>query len=383
MKHIAMVIPGLDRLGGAEFQVLQLARGLHNRQWRVTVITLSGTGGAAGKQLIASGIEYFSLGMHHGLVDPSGWIRFHRWIRREQPDVIHAHLPHAAWIVRWSRLFAPVRVVIDTVHSSSIGTVGRQLGYRYSNWLVDAVSAVSGSAADAYCSARMVTNDRMVVIPNGIDTRVWKAASTERRSIRGHLRMKDEFIWLAAGRLEPVKNYGALLDAFATLPQSARLIIAGTGPMEQELRERSSKLGVKPRVEFLGFERDLLRWMHAADAFVLSSLWEGLPMVLLEAGACELPAVATNVSGSREVLIDGETGLLANSGSSGRLAEAMWMMMRMDPAARVEMGRRARRCVIARFSLETVLNQWDHFYSELLVGRPQIARRGQTPCAAH
>jgi glycosyltransferase involved in cell wall biosynthesis len=391
MNHVAMLIPGIDRLGGAERQVLQLARGLREHKWQVTVIVLSGTGGEAGPQLIAADVDFFSLRMRKGLADPSGWIRLHRWLRRNKPDVVHAHLPHAAWMARWSRLAAPVRIVLDTVHTSSPGTVGRQLGYRFSGWLADAVTAVSEGAADAYLTARMVARDRLVVIPNGVNTRVWKSLPLRRESIRKEFGFHGEFIWLAAGRLEPVKNYPSLLDALAQLPMCAHLVIAGTGPMEEELRERCAALGVASRVTFLGFERDLMRWMRAADAFVLPSLWEGLPLALLEAGACSLPAVATDVPGSREVLVSGETGLLAKPGSVGALADSMMAIMQMDPAARDDLGRNARQNVIARFSLEAALDRWEALYRDLLhnspsasrAGRAQSGRSGLNPLAPH
>ena len=373
MNHVALVIPGMDRLAGAELQVLQLARGLHRRQWRVTVIAMSGSGGDAGAGLIADGLGFLTLGMRKGLADPAGWIKLHRWIQRQKPDVLHAHLPHAAWMVRWSRLFAPVRVVCDTVHSSR-GTIGRQLGYRFSNWLTDAESAVSEGAANACLSVRMVSADRLVVIPNGVDTGRWKPLPPKAWAAGKDVRFKDKFLWLAAGRLEPVKNYPALLDAFAELPETAHLIIAGTGPMEAELRGQCADLDVESRVDFLGFERNLLSWMQKADALVLSSLWEGLPMVLLEAGACGLPAVATDVAGSREVLVHGETGLLARTGSATDLAAAMMTMMRMDPKDRRDLGLRARERVGTRFSLETVLDRWDAFYRELLHDRPLRSR---------
>jgi glycosyltransferase involved in cell wall biosynthesis len=378
MNHAAFVLPGIDRIGGAERQVLQLAKGLHQRGWRVTLIALSGTGGDAGRELIAAGVNFLSLGMRRGLADPAGWLRYRKWIRREAPDVVHAHLPHAAWMARWSRLFAPVRVVVDTVHTSACGTLGRRLGYRYSDFLADSVSAVSAGAADAYASAGMVSANRLLVIPNGVDTSCWKPDPRQRRVLRAELGMGDEFLWLAAGRLEPVKNYPALLDAFAKLPETAHLIIAGTGRMETELRRQCSHLNMTARVIFAGFEPNLLRWMRAADAFVLPSLWEGLPMVLLEAAACSLPAAATDVSGSRDVLLHGQTGLLVEPGNVTALAKCMETMMRLDPAVRAAMGRNARQRIVEHFSLESVIDRWEIHYRELLSNRSGPSRTGKT-----
>ena len=174
MSHVALVIPGLGRIGGAERQVILLARGLCQRGWRVSVIALSGSGGDAAAELREAGAEFKSLGMRKGLADPRGWIRFSRWLRREKPDVIHAHLPHAVWLARWSRLAAPSRVLVDTLHTSSIGTRGRQLGYRWSGWLTNKVTAVSQAVAEAYLHARMITADKLAVLPNGVDVDAWK-----------------------------------------------------------------------------------------------------------------------------------------------------------------------------------------------------------------
>jgi glycosyltransferase involved in cell wall biosynthesis len=364
MRHIALIIPGLDRIGGAERQVILLAHGLCARGWRVSVVALSGAGGDAAAQLTASGVAFLSLSMRKGLADPRGWMRFHRWLQQEAPDVVHAHLPHAAWMARWSRLGAPVRVVVDTLHSSFTGTPGRRLGYRVSGWLSDQVTAVSHAVADAHRLAGMAGS--IEVFPNGVDVAAWRPNAAIRTALRRELALEHEFIWFAAGRLEPVKDYPTLLQAMADLPESARLIVAGSGPLEIQLRQLSTEFGLDSHVRFLGFEPNILRWMQAADGFVLSSRWEGLPMALLEAAACALPAVATDVPGTREVVVDGDTGLLAPQGRTASLAGAMSWMMNASAEERKAMGVRARQRVIDHFGLECALNRWEALYADLL-----------------
>jgi glycosyltransferase involved in cell wall biosynthesis len=371
VNHVALVIPGLDRIGGAERQVILLAKGLRRRGWRVSVVALSGTGGDAAAELIASGAAFLSLGMRKGLADPRGWIRFNRWLRRESPDVLHAHLPHAAWLARWSRLAAPVRVVVDTLHSSSTGPLGRRLGYRWSGWLSDRVTAVSRAVADAHRSAAMAGEDKLTVLPNGVDTEAWRPDAAVRAAVRRELELHDEFLWLAVGRLEPVKDYSTLLRAMVEVPVSARLVIAGGGPAQTELLRLSAQLGLERRVRFLGFEPDVRRWMQAADGFVLSSRWEGLPMGLLEAAACALSAVSTDVPGTREVIVDGQTGSLAVAGSAIALQGAMTRMMQTPAEERKAMGERARQRVIERFNLELILDRWEALYGELLQQNPR------------
>jgi glycosyltransferase involved in cell wall biosynthesis len=374
MNHVALLIPTLDRIGGAERQVILLANGLRSRGWRVSVVALSGAGGSAARELASEDIPFLTLEMRKGLADPRGWIRLNRWLRREQPDILHAHLPHAAWMARWSRLVAPARVVIDTIHTSSTGTAGRRLGYRCSRWLPDRVTAVGLAVRSAYLDAKMVSPQQVAVLPNGVDTELWKPDPETRSARRSEMGLGNEFLWLAAGRLEPVKDYPTMLRAFAMVSATTRLVIAGSGQQESALRFLSAALGIQARVRFLGFETDVRSWMRAADGFLLTSLREGLPMVLIEAAACGLPAVATDVAGTREIVVDGQTGWLAPAGSPTELAGKMRTLMSATDAARRAMGARARQRVIERYSLASVLDRWEALYGELLAQNPRPRR---------
>jgi len=377
MKHIALLIPTLDRIGGAERQVVALAKELPGRGWRVSVVALSGTGGSAVAELAEAGVEFLSLKMRKGLADPRGWISFSRWLRRQRPDVVHAHLPHAAWFARWSRLASPARVVVDTLHSASTGAIGRRLGYRFSGWLGDRVTAVSQAAADTHMAAGMTSAAKLTVLANGVDTEAWQPFPGLQRCPSVDSSVDDEFLWLAAGRLEPVKDYPTLLLALAGLPDRARLVIAGAGPELGSLQQLSNRLGLQRRVKFLGFEPSVRPWMQAADGFVLSSLWEGLPIGLLEACACGLPAVATDVPGTREVIGPLGNGWLTPVGDADALRAAMAALMLTPRNERKAMGLRARTAVEDRFSIRAILNQWDTLYEQLLAQNPAPRRCGR------
>jgi glycosyltransferase involved in cell wall biosynthesis len=377
--HVAMVIPTLDRIAGAERQVMLLAAGMCRRGWRVTVVVLSGACRSAADELCEAGVQFLSLGMRKGLADPRGWTRFIGWLRREKPDVVHAHLPHAAWLARWSRLFAPAPVVIDTLHSSSTGGVGRHLGYRLSRGLPHRVTAVSHSVAESHLAMRMVRRQTMTVLPNGVDVDEWRPDENLRAEVRRELGLEDEFLWLAVGRLDMVKDYPTLLKAMAAVPAPARLVIAGRGPLLNNLARLSAHLGLNERVKFLGFEKSIRRWLQAADGFVLASRWEGLPMALLEAAAFGLPSVATDVPGSREVVLDGETGTLVPPLDASALAWAMTAMMRTPAEARRCMGARARQRVVEQFSLASSLDRWEDLYCDLLSSKSRETVLCRTP----
>ncbi|MDR3739979.1 MAG: glycosyltransferase [Terracidiphilus sp.] len=366
MKHVALLIPSIDRIGGAERQVLVLAEGLAARGWRITVVALTGSGGTAAAALRAHGVGYISLKMRKGLADPRGLWRFVRWASKDRPDIVHGHLPHAACFARWSRLLVSGTAVLDTVHTANTGGLGRRWGYRISDRLTDVVTAVSNAAADAYLAQNMVNSRHLRVIPNGIDLTQWTRAPHTNEGLRAKLGVRAEFLWLAAGRMEPVKDYPTLLHAIAMLDEPVHLAIAGSGKCYEAIRDLADELHIRSRISFLGFQDDLKQWMLAANGFVLSSLWEGLPMAIMEASACELPIVATDVSGVREVVLPGETGFLAPSADPAALADAMRKLAHMSAKQRTAMGAVGRRFIATRYSLGYVLDRWESIYNELL-----------------
>jgi glycosyltransferase involved in cell wall biosynthesis len=373
MNRIAFVIPGIDRVGGAERQVLLLAKGLAALGWQVSVIALSGTGGEAASDLIRVAVSFVTLEMRKGLADPRGWIRFHHWLRQASPEILHAHLPHGRWMARISRMFAPVRVLLDTVHTPHTGGFSQRWTDRATCGIPDCITAVSQAVADAYLRAGLVRPERLTVVPNAVDTQEMRPGAEHRSRVRSELGLNGEFLWLAVGRLEPVKDYPTLFRALALLPL-AHLAIAGSGKQERELRRLAGTLGLASRIHFLGFQPEIHRWMQAADAFVLSSLWEGLPVSLLEAGACGLPGVATATAGSRSILVDGETGFSASPGSVDTLRAAMARLMSLTPEGRRAMGLDARMRVTERFSLDAVLTRWEALYRDLLERNPAPRR---------
>jgi glycosyltransferase involved in cell wall biosynthesis len=374
--HIAFLIPTLDRIGGAEHQLLLLAKGLADRGWQVSVIALSGSGADVSKELQTKEITFFSLHMRKGLVDPRGWRQLSRWLRGHQPDVLHAHLPHAVLMARWCRLLSPVRVLIETIHSPATGGSLRGLAYRITTQQPDVVTAVSRTSAETWSNKAMLDQSKLAVIPNGIDLDHWKSDPEIRRTVRRGLRLQDEFVWLAVGRLEPVKDHATLLHAFAKISSNSLLLIAGTGRLDDPLRHLACRLDIQDRVRFLGFERDVLSWMQCVDGFVLSSRSEGLPLAFLEAAACELPVIYTDIAAMRELLFHrfGSSGVPV--GDSNALAIAMNGMMGLDPQERSEIGRELRLFVTSRFNLSSVLVEWEKTYSASLTMKPYPTRSG-------
>jgi glycosyltransferase involved in cell wall biosynthesis len=344
MTRVAFLITGLER-GGAELQLALLAGALRERGWEVAVFALRG--GPLMDELRAR------------ILRPLHLLRF-------CPQILHAHLFHANIVARLTRLFLPVPVVISTVHS--LAESNRRTGafrardvlYRLTNALSDATVFVSTAAANRHLQAGAVTASRMQVIPNGVDTDRFRPDPERRARMRALLGLGDEFVWLAVGRLMWKKNYPLLLRAMARQTGSV-LLIAGAGPDEAELRAMAPG-----SARFLGSRDDMAELMNAADAFVLSSTVEGLPLVLLEAAASGLPCVATSVGGAVEAIVPERTGHLVPPEDVEALAGAMARIAALPKDERDALGRAAREYAVSRFDMGAVVDQWERLYRTML-----------------
>jgi glycosyltransferase involved in cell wall biosynthesis len=173
----------------------------------------------------------------------------------------------------------------------------------------------------------------------------------------------DTFHVVHAARLVPQKNQAVLLDAFACLssalaPRPATLLVLGTGPLEARLRRRARRLGIAPRVRWLGFQSNPFPFFRAADGVVLSSRWEGSPNALIEAMACGAAVVSTRCPfGPEDLIDDGHTGLLVPPDDARALAGALARLAR-DPALRAALGHKAHNRITATHSLSGVLAQY-------------------------
>lgn len=353
--------------GGAERQVHDLAVHLKDAGWDVRAVSMLPLARTFA-DLPARGIPTASLGMTQGIADPRALVRLGRILRDHRPDVLHAHMVHANLLARLSRLIRPTPVVVCTMHSQYQGARWRMVAYRLTDRLCDLTTAVSRVARDDAISLGAVPADRVATVPNGIDLRGFGRDAATRVRVRSELGLDDDFVFLAVGRLATAKDYPNLVRAFARVrheAQRGQLLVVGGGPQE-ELRDCISEERVDDRVLLLGERPDVPDLMRAADGYVMSSAWEGLPLVLLEAGASSLPVVATDVGGNREAVHDGVNGFVVPPRDSQALARGMLRMMGRGDAEREAMGRAGRRLVAETFSLEAVAKRWAALYRALL-----------------
>lgn len=366
--RIAYMLTSLG-IGGAERQVVSLAQHMAARGHPVALIVLR----SRQREQWPTTLEPVYLGLHKspiGII--AGLMRARRFLRAFHPDLLHSHTYPANMIARALRLLGATPVVLSTIHNVYEGGWLRMLAYRLTDGLTLHSTAVSAAAAQRYIRLKALPADKCTVLTNAIDTAGFAPISARRTQTRAQLNAGG-FIWLAAGRLSPAKDYPNLLAAFAqvhtVLPQT-ELWIAGEGnrTILRNLRHIIAQQGLESSVRLLGLRHDMPALLDAADAFVLSSAWEGMPLVVAEAMAIEKPVVATDVGGVRELV--GDTALLVPAENHSALAQSMLSLMQESPAARQARGRAARQRIATAFNAETRFVEWDLFYRFLLSHKP-------------
>lgn len=353
--------------GGAQSQVMSLAIGLKNRGWDVQVVSLL-TEASRRHILEVAGIPVHTLGMRAGIPDPRAILRLAVIIRKFRPSIVHSHMVHANLLTRIARITCDIPILISTAHNVTEGGGWRPLAYRLTDSLADLTTNVSMVAVEKYIADKAVPADKIRYMPNGIDITRFQRNEHVRMRIRAEMEIEDQFVWLAVGRLEPQKDYHTMIEAVAevvSVHPKFKLLIAGDGPLRDELEGKVNQLDLTREVRFLGIRSDIPELMSAADSYLMSSAWEGLPIVLLEAAASELPIIATDVGGNSEIVHHGLTGELVPPGDASALASAMVRMMTRPEHERAQMGARGRAHVQKTFGLSSVLDRWEELYAEI------------------
>jgi len=359
--------------GGAETQVVQLAIRLKERGWKVLVVSLIPPQ-AYVEELEKVGIPVFSLGIHQKMPDPRPVLRLFKLARGWRPHIVHSHMVHANILARIVRPLVRVPLLVCTAHSiDERGRRGsgrlRVFLYRLTVPFCDLTTQVSQAGYERYVRIGAVPKHKIRYIPNGVDTRVFCPDPIARDRFRKELGLTKDFVWLAVGRFEPPKDYPTLIKGFfevAKINPGVKLLIVGDGPLRPFIEKLTQDMSLNEKIRFLGTRRDINQLMNAADAYVMSSEWEGMPMVLLEASACGLPIVATNVGGNGEIVLDGQTGFLVPPKSPKALAQAMLRMMDIPEEVREKMGKQAREHIEKNFNLDHIVDYWEALYYELL-----------------
>ena len=359
---IIYVITGLD-YGGAE--TLLVNKAIHlRREHEVSIITLKKPK-ALVEELESNGVPVFSLDLKpHTL--PAAIIMYRRLIRRLGPDVVHSHLIHANLFTRIAGPKKRSWRLVQTTHGGKEGGHAMlDFLYRITNRIPDFITSVSQEGVEKYRQRTGFNGDNITYVINPVNVEKFAPDAEVRKEVRKELRLNGEFAWIAVGRFFEQKNYPNMLHAFkkvAAMREDARLFIAGKGPDKEAIACLLEELDLGEQVTLLGVRSDVDRLMKGADGYLMSSAWEGLPIVLLEAAASGLPIVATDVGGNAEVVHDGKNGYIVPSKDSERLADAVVRLMELPEKQRAAFARTSRDLVRERFATKAVADRLLEIY---------------------
>jgi len=357
-RVVLHVVDALN-VGGAQELILLLARQAPPGQR--TVVCVLQPDLAMADRFAAAGAEVAALGRPRpSILSPVRFMRYFlggvrdvmRLVRRHGADVVHCHLGDAEIVGILAGRLAGVARTMVTVHNPILyhARPGRDLRnllhvfslaalYRLARRAV----AVSRQTEAVLRRDLRLAPPRLTCILNGVDVVRMEAAARSEALRRECGAGPQDFLILNIGRLESQKRQHILIEALARLKEKlprVRLGVAGTGSLEQELRQKAASLGVGGQVRFLSSRNDIPELLAAADMVAVASVWEGTSLSLMESMAAARPIAATDIPGNREVLGPGEA-LLVPADDAPAMAQAI-AALAADPALAAKLGQAAR-----------------------------------------
>lgn len=324
--------------------------------------------GLLGERLREEGFPVFVLHRRPGV----DWLlprRIARLARRERIDVLHVHHYTPFFYTALSRVLYVRPRLLFTEHGRNFPDVvrwpRRMLNRLLLRHLAHRVTAVCEFSRQALCRNDGFRPSQVEVVYNGVEVEETPPDEAAGRVLRW-IGDADEVIGFLA-RLDPIKDPLLLIEAFARVVgrfPRARLVIMGMGPLREEAERRCEELGIADRVLFAGLVGTPLAVLPRLRALAVTSLCEAASLSILEAMACGVPVVATDVGGNRELVTHGRTGLLV-SRSAEEVADALAQLL-SDPGLAQAMGEAARREVATRFSLDAMVQRYRAIYRDLL-----------------
>ena len=365
--------------GGAQRVLLDQAGWFHHQGYHVTVAFFYDREKMGEKWYAAYPFPVIDLKAWRtrgGIANPfrllRGWFRLYRLLRNGQFSVVETFTHHAN-LLGLPAVWAAGTPVRAASHHGRIGDfpgwLTRLHAWVVNSFLASCLVVVSERVRSYAVNSEGIKPEKIFVIANGIELSRQPLNDSDRAALANELGLPPGgLLALSVGRLTEQKGHTYLLDAIpAILEQFPETVfaIAGDGPLRRELEATAERLGISRSVRFLGTRADVPELLQMADIFVLPSLWEGLPIALLEAMGAGLPVIATQVEGVEEIIVDGENGLLLPPADAESLKIAMLRLL-AQPDLRVNLGSAGRALVEDAFSLDQMGKRYEDLFLSLL-----------------
>jgi L-malate glycosyltransferase len=350
---IAHVVDSME-VGGAEVLVSQMCR-LQREQGHDPHVYAIATLGPLGEQLRKEGLI---VQPHMGRHLSDAMLNFFRLFKESRPDVVHLHNPTPTIYAAFAARMAGVPSIVSTRHSLVAPPRRPAVELKY------AIAATCCDWIVGICDATVNNLKSLHTIPPRKIVRVYNGAASLDRVANEKRPPKSGFTLLYVGRLAPVKNHGLLLHAFRAALSSRpdlRLWMVGDGSERMSLENLAAGLGIAEQVTFWGQQLDVAPFFSAADAFIMSSKSEGLPMSLLQGFSVGLPAIVTDVGGMAEVVRLAQAGFKAAATDPAEMTAAILRLAGSEMECE-QLAVNAQAAFHARFTLQTMVDAYmDHY----------------------
>lgn len=367
--HVLQVIDGL-KIGGAEILLRELSAGLLKRDFRVSVAY--STPGPLLEDMKGLGVTLIRI-PRLLRVDPYQFYNLYCSIKKMSPAIVHTHLFKSDFHGRPAARLAGVPVVLSTLHSIDRWAERSPLGklYGLTAQFADKVIAVSDTVRDFHVAYTGISETKIVTIENGVDANRYANIDSADSTIRREYAIPgDAIVYGIIGRLTQPKGHETfLLSAKLILDKvpQARFLVVGDGPLRDKLIRQADELALREKIFFTGFRDDIPRILAALDVLVISSHWEGLPVILLEGMAASKPVVATAVGGIPSVVTK-ESGFIVPPSDPSALALCC-VELAGSTELRTRMGKAGCERVRKNYSLDVMVDRTVNLYMELLRAR--------------
>ena len=369
MIKILYLITGLNT-GGAEVFLRDLNKRIDRNIYEIKILSLISVG-SIGKQIQKDGGDVLTINTGFKY-NPFLFIKLIFFIKKYNPDILHAHLFHANFLGRIAGKLCKVPIIISTFHSNKEEGFFRRKLLKYTDKFTNINIVVSEKAVEEFTELKIVSKDKTRVIYNGLDlNKFYYQNCSLVKKTREEIRVDEtKKILISVGRLHKSKGYSYLINAFKIVKKNnpeTVLIIIGEGEERKKIEKQINALKLQDSVFLLGQKDNVQDYLSAANVFILSSLWEGIPIALAEAMACGLPVVVTAVGGIPEVVENGKTGFLVEPKNSEALAEKIEYALNLSGEERKKISRHARKKVEETSSIEETVKKYENLYKELIL----------------
>ena len=378
--NILYVVTKLE-LGGAQKQALSLMRRLNNEEYNIFLFTAY-DGLLMDEALAISGITVKRSRFLERLISPLkdllALFEIYSFIREKQIDIVHTHSSKAGIVGRLAARLAGAKIIIHTVHGWSFNDYQpfftRLLYIGLERWIgsfTDRLIVVSGWDKERGLRNNIASGDRYSLIRYGIDY----AEFGKKRDIPGlrqelGLSADDALVGMVAC-LKPQKSPGDFIRLAELINQSlpeVKFILVGDGTLREDIEDLISKYNLRRNMFLLGWRDDIPEILSAIDVFVLTSLWEGLPISVLEAIVSGRPVVATDTGGIKEAVFESKTGFLVPQGDVKAMAGKVKILLN-DKSLRLKIGDNAHSGLGVSYRLDCMVSSTKELYENLLAAR--------------